>query len=156
DPADQLTCAKSFVDVNFSSIEMATARRAGGPHDRIRVAYLSADFHEHATAYLIAELLELHDRTRFEITALSFGPEGAGPMRARLEAGTDRFIDVRAVSDADVAELMVDLEIDIAVDLKGHTLGARPGIFARRPAPIQVNFLGYPGTIGAHFIDYVL
>jgi predicted O-linked N-acetylglucosamine transferase (SPINDLY family) len=125
-------------------------------HDRIRLAYLSANFQDHAAGYLIAELLELHDRTRFEITGVSFGPQGRGAMRSRLQATLDRFIDVRAMSDTDVAMLLRDLEIDIAVDMMGHTLDARPDIFAYRPAPVQVNYLGYTGTTGAPFIDYMI
>jgi predicted O-linked N-acetylglucosamine transferase (SPINDLY family) len=120
------------------------------------VAYLSANFHDHAAGFLIAELFELHDRQRFEITGVSFGPETQGRTRARLQAGLDRFIDIRAISDADAATLLRDLEIDIAIDMMGHTLDARLDIFAYRPAPIQVNYLGYTGTTGAPFIDYII
>jgi protein O-GlcNAc transferase len=125
-------------------------------HERIRIAYLSADFHYHATALLAAGLFEAHDRKRFEITALSFGPEDAGAMRARLLRAFDEFIDVRGSSDARVTELLRAREIDIAVDLKGHTTGARPGILARRAAPVQVSYLGYPGTMGLEQIDYII
>ncbi len=125
-------------------------------HEKIRIAYLSADFHEHATAYLMAELFERHDRGRFEITAFSWGRDDKSAMRRRLEAGFDRFLNVRAASDVEIAHQVRDLEIDIAVDLKGYTEECRPLIFARRPAPIQVNYLGYPGTMGASFIDYIL
>jgi protein O-GlcNAc transferase len=156
DPAAQLACAKSYVRSNYSTAEFPRGKRRGRAHDRIRVAYLSADFHDHATAYLITEMLELHDRSRFEILGISFGPDSTGEMRSRVRACTDRFIDVRSMSDADVATLVRDLEIDIAVDLKGFTLGARPGILAFRPAPIQVGYLGYPGTTGAEFIDYII
>ena len=157
DPADQLACAKAFVDDNFGTIDARFAGvRSPRRRERIHVAYLSADFHEHATSYLIAELFELHDRSRFDISAFSFGPETGGPMRARIRAATDRFFDVRAASDDDIANRVRGLDVDIAVDLKGHTLGSRPGIFARRPAPVQVGFLGYPGTAGAPFIDYII
>jgi predicted O-linked N-acetylglucosamine transferase (SPINDLY family) len=125
-------------------------------HDRIRLAYLSADFHEHATAYLMAELFEAHDRARFETTAISFGPDSNDGMRARLSAAFGRFIDVRNRGDREVAALLRKLEIDIAVDLKGFTAGARAGILSHRAAPVQVNYLGYPGTMGADFIDYIL
>jgi predicted O-linked N-acetylglucosamine transferase (SPINDLY family) len=125
-------------------------------HDRIRIAYLSADFHEHATAYLMAELFERHDRSRFEITALSFGPDGKGPMRARLVAAFDRFVDIRTRTDQEAAALLRQLEIDIVVDLKGHTGGARQAILAHRPAPVQVNYLGYPGTMALPQVDYIL
>jgi protein O-GlcNAc transferase len=125
-------------------------------HEKIRVAYLSADFHQHATAVLTAGLFEAHDRQRLEITAISFGPHDCGAMRQRLVRAFDQFIDVRHMSDAQAAELLRTLEIDIAVDLKGYTADARPGILARRAAPIQVGYLGYPGTMGLEQIDYLL
>jgi predicted O-linked N-acetylglucosamine transferase (SPINDLY family) len=126
------------------------------PHARLRIAYLSGDFHEHATAYLAARLFELHDRGSFEITGISYGPDDASVTRERLRRAFDRFVDVRAMSDADAAALLRKLEIDIAVDLKGHTAHARLGILAHRPAPVQATYLGYPGTLGAAFIDYAL
>ena len=125
-------------------------------HEKIRIAYLSADLQEHATAYLMAELFERHDRGRFEIAAFSWGRDDKSPMRRRLEAGFDRFLNVREASDVDIARQVRDLEIDIAIDLKGYTEECRPLIFAHRPAPIQVNYLGYPGTMGARFIDYIV
>jgi len=125
-------------------------------HDRIRLAYLSADFHQHPTAVLTAELFERHDRGRFDVTAISFGPDDGSPMRARLVRAFDRFEDVRGRSDAEVARLMRQAEIDIAVDLNGHTLHGRPEIFAWRPAPVAVNWLVYPGTTGAPFLDVIL
>ncbi len=124
--------------------------------DRIRIGYFSADFHDHATAYLIAEMLELHDRSRFEVIAFSFGPESQGGMRARLADACDDFIDVRGKSDAEVARLARRLRIDIGVDLKGFTQDNRAGIFALRAAPVQVNYLGYPGTMGADYMDYIV
>lgn len=125
-------------------------------HEKIRLAYLSADFHSHATAYLMAELFETHDSTRFETMAVSFGPSEDGPMRKRLEAAFDRFVDVREMSDFDVAQFLRNAEIDIAIDLKGHTHESRPGILAHRPAPIQINYLGFPGTMAASYIDYLI
>lgn len=125
-------------------------------HEKIRVAYLSADFHDHATAYLMAELFEFHDHEGFEIVALSFGPDSTGGMRQRLLRSFDRFVDVRAKSDREAAGLLRDMEIDIAVDLKGFTTDGRPGILAQRPAPLQVNYLGFPGSMGAEYIDYIL
>ena len=122
----------------------------------IRVAYYSSDFHNHATAQLMAGLFELHDRQRFEIAAFSFGTHQRDQMTERLQQAFDRFVDVRARSDREVAQLSRDFEIDIAVDLKGFTQDSRPGIFAHRAAPIQVNFLGYPGTTGARCIDYIV
>ncbi|WP_411885654.1 tetratricopeptide repeat protein [Polaromonas sp. YR568] len=125
-------------------------------HDKIRVAYLSADFHDHATAYLMAELFELHDHERFETVALSFGPDSTGAMRQRLLRSFDRFVDVRTKSDREAASLLREMEIDIAVDLKGFTTDGRPGILAQRPAPVQVNYLGFPGSMGAQYVDYIL
>ncbi|WP_119289776.1 tetratricopeptide repeat protein [Azohydromonas sediminis] len=123
---------------------------------KIRIGYYSADFHDHATMFLMARLFEVHDRQRFEFTAFSFGPESDGAMRQRLVAAVDRFVDVRERTDDEVVALSRELGIDIAVDLKGATGGERIGIFAGRPAPVQVQYLGYPGTMGAPFIDYVV
>ncbi|MEO8753394.1 MAG: tetratricopeptide repeat protein [Casimicrobiaceae bacterium] len=125
-------------------------------HDRIRVAYLSADFHEHATAYLMAELFERHDRGRFETYALSLGPDDGSAMRARLEGAFEHFIDVRHQRDEQVAQRLRELEIDIVVDLKGFTHEGRTEILAWRSAPIQVNYLGYPGTLGSPYHDYII
>ena len=107
-------------------------------------------------AHLMAGLFELHDRKRFETFAFSFGPDVKSEVRSRLKAAFDRFIDVSDMSDRDVAMLMRELEIDIAVDRKGFTKNNRTGIFALRAAPIQVNYLAYPGTMGAEYIDYIL
>jgi predicted O-linked N-acetylglucosamine transferase (SPINDLY family) len=107
-------------------------------------------------SFLIAELIELHDRSRFEVFGISFGRDDGSSMRARLAAAFDHFLDVRSKSDTEVAELMRALEIDIAIDLTGYTKGCRPGIFARRAAPIQVSYLGFPATMGADFIDYII
>jgi protein O-GlcNAc transferase len=153
---EQKLCAERHVAA------MLPAR--GGPfwrgeryrHERIRLAYLSADYHEHATAYLAAGLFERHDRARFEVIGVSWGPDDGGPMRRRLARAFDRFIDVRERADEEVARMLRALEVDIAVDLKGHTTGARPGILAYRPAPLQASYLGYPGTMGASFIDYLI
>jgi predicted O-linked N-acetylglucosamine transferase (SPINDLY family) len=156
DPLLQRHCAETFVAERFST--MPPPMWAGGTwrNDRIRIAYLSADFHLHATAQLMAELFERHDRARFEVIAVSYGIDDGSAMRARLVAAFDRFIDVSAMSDEAAARLLHEMQVDIAVDLKGHTEDARPGILAFRPAPIQVNYLGYPGTIGASFIDYII
>ena len=132
------------------------SQQAARHHDKLRVAYLSADFHRHATAFLTVDLFERHDRARFEIIAISFGPDDHSDMRARLVRAFDQFHDVRLKSDIEVAKLMRELQVDIAVDLKGHTRHARLGILAHRPAPVQAAYLGYPGTTGAGFIDYLI
>jgi predicted O-linked N-acetylglucosamine transferase (SPINDLY family) len=123
---------------------------------KIRVAYFSADFHNHATGYLMAELFELHDKNQFELVGFSFGPIIGDEMHQRLKNSFDRFIEVGRKSDNDIAKISRDLNIDIAVDLKGFTQEARTGIFAHRAAPIQVNYLGYPGTLGADYMDYII
>ncbi len=155
-PADQLLCSRLWVRDDCPPSASPVWQGERYRHDRIRIAYLSADFRDHALAWLMAGLFELHDRERFETIALSFGPDSAGEMRTRLEAAFDRFIDIRPKSDREVAAMMRALEVDIAVDLNGFTADARTGIFALRPAPIQVNYLGYPGTMGADYIDYIL
>ncbi|MCP3368310.1 tetratricopeptide repeat protein [Bradyrhizobium cajani] len=155
-PAEQLACARSWIAHNFRRPSVPVWRGERYDHDRIRLAYLSADFHQHATAQLMAGVFEHHDRGRFEVTAISIGPDDGSDMRRRIEAGFDRFIDARPIGDAEIAELAKSLEIDILVDLKGFTQDARTGILAMRPAPIQVNYLGFPGTIGTDFIDYII
>ncbi len=125
-------------------------------HERMRVAYLSADLHAHATAHLMAGVFESHDRKRFEVTAISYGPDDKSEMRARLHGAFDRFVDVRTRSDAETASLLREMEVDIAIDLKGLTREARPGILAFRAVPVQVQYLGYPATMGADYVDYVV
>jgi protein O-GlcNAc transferase len=142
--------------------EECTPRRGMPPlaphpqHDRIRVGYFSADFRNHALAALAAELFEKHDRSRFEITAFSLGPDVRDEFRMRAEAAFDRFLPVGGLPDHEVAALARRLEIDIAIDLGGYTRHARPRIMALRAAPIQASWLGYLGTMGADFIDYLL
>ena len=125
-------------------------------HQRIRLAYLSADLHAHATAFLMAGVFEAHDRSRFEATAFSYGPDDRSHMRQRLERAFNRFVDVRGKSDDEIAQMLSQMEVDIAIDLNGHTRNSRPGIFTRRPAPVQVHYLGFPGTLGASCIDYFI
>jgi predicted O-linked N-acetylglucosamine transferase (SPINDLY family) len=152
---DQLRSARRWVADRCPPAPSPLWRGEIYRHDKIRVAYLSADFHAHATAFLIAGVFEHHDRSRFETIAISFGPDDGSEMRARLTRGCDRFIDVRTKSDSEIAALVRQLEVDIAVDLKGFTQDSRPGIFAHRPAPLQVNYLAHPGTMGADYIDYI-
>jgi len=126
-------------------------------HERIAIAYLSADFHEkHPVARLVAGLFEHHDRTKFEITAISFVADNSDPMQGRIRRASDRYIEVSKRTDRDVARLLRELEVDIVVDLMGFTQDSRPGILGYRPAPIQVNYLGFSGTMGAPYIDYVI
>jgi protein O-GlcNAc transferase len=123
---------------------------------KVRIGYFTADFHEHATMYLMAQLFELHDKSRFETIGFSFGPDKQDSMRARAVAALDQFHDVRDKTDSEIAQFARDLGVDIAVDLKGFTIDSRTGIFSYRAAPIQINYLGYPGTMGAKFIDYII
>ncbi|MFO1395979.1 MAG: tetratricopeptide repeat protein [Burkholderiales bacterium] len=153
DPDDALVCAKVW---SARYPVQAGAHGATRSSERIRIAYLSSDLQEHATAYLVAEMLELHDRNRFEVAAVSWGRADASPMRARLVAACDRFHSVAGMSDAAVAAWIAEWGADIAVDLKGYTMQGRPGILARRPAPVQVSFLGYPGTMASTAIDYLI
>ncbi|HMI96619.1 MAG TPA: hypothetical protein VK479_08925, partial [Micropepsaceae bacterium] len=125
-------------------------------HDKIRVAYLSTDFRAHAVAFLIVGIFEHHDKDRFETIAISFSRDDRSETRTRIETAFDKFIDVQDMSDSQVAALMREMEIDIAIDLNGYTGDSRTAILAHRPAPVQVNYLGYPGTMGAPYIDYII
>ena len=125
-------------------------------HEKIRLGYFSMDFRIHPVSFLTAELFELHDRNRFEVIAFSYGSDTKDEMRQRLEGAFDEFIEVRSKSDQEIAEMARRMEIDIAIDLAGFTADARTGIFALRVAPVQVNFLGYPGTMGAAYMDYLI
>ncbi len=154
-PASQLAAARTFAEDRFASIRpLSPAQRPAD--DRIRIAYLSADFHDHATAHLLSGVLEKHDRTRFQVFALSFGPSTEDPVQRRLRNAVEHFVDLRTASEAEIAGRMRELGIDIAVDLKGYTFDSRPAIFAYRAAPIQVSFLGFPGTMGTGAFDYVV
>jgi predicted O-linked N-acetylglucosamine transferase (SPINDLY family) len=125
-------------------------------HERIRVAYLSGDFREHAISRLVAGLYESHDRMRFEILALSSGPSDGSDIRRRIEAAFDRFVDVTSYSEDQLAAFIRASEIDLLVDVAGYTAWARTRALARRPAPVQINYLGYPGTMGAPYVDYIV
>jgi predicted O-linked N-acetylglucosamine transferase (SPINDLY family) len=129
-----------------------SARREG----RLRIGYLSSDFHEHATSRLIAEVIERHDRSRFEVTLYSFGVDDGSPMRRRMIGAGDHFVDLREASSRAIAERIRADGIDILVDLKGYTFGARTAVLAYRAAPLQVSWLGFPGSLGTSLIDYVV
>ena len=156
DAQAQLICARRWVADRCPPSPSPLWRGEIYRHEKIRIAYLSADFHAHATAFLIAGVFEHHDRNRFDVSLVSFGPDDKSEMRARLMRGCDRFIDAANKSDAEIAALLRQMEIDIAVDLKGFTEGCRPGIFAAKPAPVQVNYLAHPGTMGADYMDYII
>jgi protein O-GlcNAc transferase len=154
--SDQLACARQWIEPIRPPSDVIFSHHVSAERKRIRLGYLSGDFHQHATAQLMAELFERHDRRRFEVFAYSYGPDDGSPMRARLTNGFDRFVDIRALSHREAARLIHADTIDILVDLKGYTHHARPAIAAYRPAPVQVSYLGYPATMGADFIDYII
>lgn len=159
-PAQQLAIATRFTAVQFPAAPAASApapvRAAAAADRRLRIGYLSSDLHAHAVGYLIAEVLELHDRARFEVTAYSYGPEDGSAQRARLKAACEHFVDLAWEPDDVAAQRLTDDALDVLVDLKGYTLGARTGLLARRPCAVQINWLGYPGTMGAPFMDYLI
>lgn len=132
----------------------AARPRAGG--DKIRIGYFSADFHLHPVMHLIIGLLEQHDRSRFEILAFSFGPDVEDDMRVRARQAVDRFIDIRGMSNVAAVQLARELNLDIAVDLNGYTRGARTELFKHRVAPVQVNYLGFAGTLASSCMDYII
>jgi protein O-GlcNAc transferase len=125
-------------------------------HDRIRLAYVSPDFREHPVGHLMAGIFEQHDKSRFETIAISLGVDDQSRLRARMTQAFDHFIDARAMGSEQIARLMREMEVDVAIDLGGYTSDTRTDIFAHRPAPVQVNYLGYPGTMGTSYHDYIL
>jgi protein O-GlcNAc transferase len=153
-PADQLACATRYAAREYP-VMPPLYRGERYEHSRIRVAYVSGDFRQHPLAQLMAGIFEHHDRLQFETFGVSYGPNDGSELRQRLTRGFDRFIDVAGRSDTEVAELLHRAQIDVAVDLGGFTSGGRPHIFAMRPAPVQVSYLGYPGTSGSPAIDYI-
>lgn len=155
-PEAHLRCARTFAADRFPAASLPLWRGERYAHDRMRLAYLSADFRDHPVPILIAGVLEQHDRARFETTGVSLAPDDGSPMRRRLEGAFERFIDATRLDDGAVAQMLRSMEVDILVDLSGFTQGVRTGILARRPAPVQVNYLGFPGTMGADYIDYIL
>lgn len=148
--------ASVYAETKYPEVKSSVRFGVPRPDGKVRVGYYSADFHAHATAFLMAELFEEHDKDKFEIYGFSYGPDSKDSMRQRLVSAFDEFYDVRDKTDEYVANLSRDLGIDIAIDLKGYTQNARTGIFAHKCAPIQVNYLGYPGTMAASYFDYVI
>ncbi|MBV8405517.1 MAG: tetratricopeptide repeat protein [Gammaproteobacteria bacterium] len=156
EPEAQLRCAQLWVaaaGLPAARVRPGARARRNGP---LRIAYLSSDFRLHAVSILIAGLLESHDRQAVETFALSTGADDGSPLRRRVVAGCDHFIDLRGVQNAEIAARIAALGIDILVDLNGHSLGGRPGVLALRPAALQVNFLGFPGTLGGDLADYII
>lgn len=165
DPLDCLAVSDSLAE-NLAAARLWTAEEfppaaeaapgARPQHDRIRVGYLSTDFRQHVVGFLMAGLFERHDRSRFETIGLPLTRGDGGPARTRIEAALERIVPLAEVPDDEAARIIRELDLDILIDLNGHTGDARTGILAQRPAPVQVNYLGYPGSIGAPYIDWII
>jgi len=155
DPPRQLACARAWIAKNNPPRPVAPFAKSGRP-ERLRIGYFSADFEDHATMVLMARMLELHDRSRFEIHAFSYGKPTEDPARRRTLDAVEHFHELSGTSDAAIVDLARGLAIDVAVDLKGFTHDSRYNLFASRLAPVQISYLGYPGTMGAPFIDYII
>ncbi len=155
-PELQHQAARIFVETRYPQITPNPRPFKQRSKEKIRIGYYSADFRAHAVSYLIADLIKTHNREKFEIIGFSFSPRTNDPIQLRILSYFDTIYDITSLSDKNAAMLSRDAEIDIAIDLGGHTQGARSGLFAERCAPIQVNYLGYPGTLGATYIDYII
>jgi predicted O-linked N-acetylglucosamine transferase (SPINDLY family) len=154
--AAQLQCARTQAAAHVRKAGPALWRGERYAHERIRVAYVSADFRSHAVLNQMNAIFERHDRNRFETIGVSLNSGDGSELLQCAQRSLAEFIDASSLSDLDAAKLLRSKEVDVAIDLTGYTQGARTGIFAWRPAPIQVNFLGFPGTMGAPFIDYII
>ncbi|MFG1480153.1 tetratricopeptide repeat protein [Xanthobacter sp. V4C-4] len=156
-PADHLRFARNYAaSLRVLPQHVCPPAPPANPGRRIRVGYFSRDYHHHATAFLAVEMFERHDREKFEVFAYSYGPNDNSDMRRRVVGAFDHFVEVAGMSNEDVARRIHDDGIDILVDLKGYTANCRTEVMAMRPAPVQVNFLGFPGSMGASFIDYII
>lgn len=161
DPLLQLGAAAAFTERDGSCPpEAIIAERRGAPIDltgrRLRVGYVSSDLRDHAVGYLMAELFELHDREKVEVFAYYCGPPATDALNARTRAAVEHYTDIRGMTDDQAARKIAEDQIDILVDVNGHTRDSRTPVFARRPAPILVNWLGYPGTMGSPFHHYII
>jgi len=154
-PARQLAVSREYAQRLHPPLEPLW-RGEAYDHARIRLGYVSGDWHGHPVSHLTAGYYGRHDRSRFEVIAFSYGPRAKSPIRDRVMAGFDQFIDVPVTDEAAIAQMMRAMEIDILIDLKGYTTDALPSLFARRPAPLQVNYLGFPGTLGTPYHDYII
>lgn len=161
DPLLQLASGAAFAERDGSCApEAIVAERRDAPIDltgrRLRVGYVSSDLRDHAVGYLMAELFELHDREKVEVFAYYCGPPATDALNARTQAAVEHYADIRGMTDDEAARRIADDRIDILVDVNGHTRDSRTPVFARRPAPILVNWLGYPGTMGSAFHHYII
>ncbi|MFP5394137.1 MAG: tetratricopeptide repeat protein [Gammaproteobacteria bacterium] len=154
--SDHLTAAKVFGAHMFPQQAVQLWKGERYRHKKIRIAYISPDLREHPVGHLMAGIFERHDKNRFETYAYSLGPDDGSRLRARMLKAFDHFIDARTMGSAQIAQLMREHEIDVAIDLAGYTSDSRTDVFAYRPAPAHVNYLGYPGTLGVPYMDYIL
>ena len=155
-PADHLRHVRQYARHRIPAVAPFAPVPRQRSRGKVKVAYLSSAFQRHPTGWQIAELIELHDRSRFEVLGISYGPDDGSEIRARLAKAFDRFCDVAARSDREVAQLIREADVDIAIDLKGFTEQSRPAILAYRPAPVEASYFGYVGTMGVDFIDYII
>ncbi|MDC0869247.1 tetratricopeptide repeat protein, partial [Paracoccaceae bacterium] len=146
----------NYTKNNYPQIKTPTPFKPSGKLDRLNIGYFSADFHNHATMYLMGKIFELHNKNRFQIFAFSYGPDSQDTLRKKLMTAVDVFHDVRRMNDLQMVELARAEKLDIAIDLKGFTQNSRLAPFSYGLAPVQISYLGYPGTLGADFIDYII
>ena len=155
-PEEQLACARVFAADKHPLRPLPLWRGERYGHDRIRVAYMSGEFREQATAYLTADLFECHDKAAFELYGISTGPKDTSPMRRRVETAFEHFLDMSGTPDTEIADYIRHAEIDVLVNLNGYFGRDRSNVFAMRAAPVQVNYLGFPGTMGTPYMDYIV
>ena len=156
-PAKQLEITRNFSLNKYQRELNSDLKSDQNACDRVKIAYISSDFRTHAMAFLTSQLFEYHDKSRFELYAVSLFPlTESDPWTLRLKNTFENFIDASSKSNDEIVRMMREIGIDIAIDLMGHTALSKTMIFAKRVAPVQINFLGYPGTMGAQFIDYMI
>ena len=156
DPAYHKINAEIFMDYKFKNEKSKIFEKARKTEGKIKIGYFSPDFREHPTLYLMMDVFKLHDLSKFDVYAFSFGPKGTGIAYNNSKKFFTKFFDIKNMSDDEVINLSKEIGIDIAIDLCGYTSWNRASIFFKRVAPIQINYLGYAGSIGGNFIDYIL
>lgn len=154
--ADHQRCARTFAEHRFPPAARLLWNGERYQHERIRIAYISPDLREHPVGHLMAGIFERHDKHRFETIAISLGVDDSSRLRERMVKAFDHFIDARQMTSRQIAQTMREMEVDVAIDLAGYTSDSRTDVFSHRPAPVQVNYLGYPGTLGLACIDYII
>jgi predicted O-linked N-acetylglucosamine transferase (SPINDLY family) len=156
-PLEQLQCAQKYTNLCFGNVPKINRKhKQYRASSKIRIGYLSGDFRRHAVSQLLVEVLELHNRSDFTVIAFSYGVDDGSALRARVEKGVDHFVDLTHMNTQQATRVIADMDVDILIDLAGHTDSGRPTILAQKPAPIQISYLGYLGTTGADFIDYLI